>query len=70
VKNHHYNQIIHELLPILRLSFIHARYSHIRTCQPIPRLRIEGGNGVALANLYTAMKAPLDCVQKETYNPN
>lgn len=31
------------------------------TCQPTPRLRTEGGTGVALAYLATAMKAPVDC---------
>ena len=31
------------------------------TCQPIPRLRIDGGIGVALAYLDTAIKAPVDC---------
>lgn len=31
-----------------------------RTCQPIPRLRTEGGIGVALAYLETAMNAPVD----------
>jgi hypothetical protein len=30
------------------------------TCQPIPRLSTEGGRGVALANLETAMKEPVD----------
>nr|GMC74381.1 hypothetical protein Iba_chr03cCG9690 [Ipomoea batatas] len=30
-------------------------------CQPTPRLRMDGGNGVALANLATAMKPPVDC---------
>jgi hypothetical protein len=29
-------------------------------CQPIPRLRTEGGIGVALAYLDTAIKAPVD----------
>jgi hypothetical protein len=33
----------------------------IITCQPTPRLKMEGGNIVALANLDTAMKAPVDC---------
>lgn len=66
VKNHHLYQINYEILPLLQLSFIKARFSCVRTCQPIPRLRIEGGNGVALAYLYTAMKAPVDCVPKET----
>lgn len=28
----------------------------------MPRLRIEGGNGVALAYLETAMKVPVDCL--------
>jgi hypothetical protein len=32
----------------------------ICTCQPIPRLRTEGGIGVALAYLETAMNAPVD----------
>ena len=30
------------------------------TCQPTPRLSTEGGRGVALANLETAMKEPVD----------
>ncbi len=29
-------------------------------CHPTPRLRTDGGNGVALADLDTAMKAPVD----------
>jgi len=33
------------------------------TCQPTPRLRTEGGNGVALAYLETAIKAPVDCTK-------
>lgn len=37
------------------------------TCHPIPRLRIDGGNGVALAYLETAMKVPVDCnITKKT----
>jgi len=32
------------------------------TCQPTPRLSMEGGTGVALAYLDTAMKAPVDCL--------
>lgn len=35
------------------------------TCQPIPRLRIEGGSGVALAYLDTAMKTPVDCSEEK-----
>lgn len=36
------------------------------TCQPIPRLRTEGGIGVALAYLETAMNAPVDYRHKST----
>lgn len=32
------------------------------TCQPTPRLRTEGGIGVALAYRATAKKAPVDCL--------
>jgi hypothetical protein len=35
-----------------------------QTCQPIPRLSTEGGIGVALAYLETAMKAPVDCIER------
>lgn len=38
-----------------------ARNHNLFTCQPTPRLRTEGGIGVALAYLDTAMKAPVDC---------
>jgi len=31
------------------------------TCQPMPRLSTEGGTGVALASLATAIKPPVDC---------
>jgi len=30
------------------------------TCQPTPRLSMDGGKGVALAYLATAIKAPVD----------
>jgi len=36
------------------------------TCQPTPLLRTEGGIGVALAYLDTAMKAPVDCGTRNT----
>lgn len=42
----------------------------IITCQPTPRLKMEGGNGVALAYLDTAMKAPVDCSNHWTYMRN
>lgn len=32
------------------------------TCQPTPRLRIEGGIGVALAYLDAAINVPVDCL--------
>jgi hypothetical protein len=37
------------------------------TCQPTPLLRTEGGIGVALAYLDTAMKAPVDCGTSKFY---
>lgn len=36
------------------------------TCQPTPRLRTDGGSGVALAYLDTAKKAPVDCHTRKT----
>lgn len=36
------------------------------TCQPTPLLRMDGGIGVALAYLDTAIKAPVDCRNNET----
>lgn len=65
------NMIIDE--KTTRTSILHWQVCHITyirgdksqsfliTCQPTPRLRMEGGNGVALAYLATAMKAPVDC---------
>jgi hypothetical protein len=38
--------------------------SSVDTCQPMPRLITEGGQGVALAYRETAMKAPVDCITK------
>ena len=38
---------------------------NVFTCQPTPRLRTEGGIGVALAYLDTAMKTPVDCSTEE-----
>ena len=35
--------------------------NHIVTSQPTPRLRTEGGIGVALPNLDAAMNVPVDC---------
>ena len=32
------------------------------TCQPTPRLRIDGGVAVALAYLAAAMNPPVDCI--------
>lgn len=43
---------------------------HSVTCQPTPRLRIEGGIGVALAYLDTAMKPPVDCSKIEDFSGN
>lgn len=39
------------------------------TCHPIPRLRTDGGGGVALAYLEMAMKAPVDCGQRGEWGP-
>lgn len=35
------------------------------TCQPTPRLRMDGGMCVALANLAIAIKPPVDCKGNE-----
>jgi len=40
------------------------------TCQPTPRLRTEGGTGVALAYLDTAINAPVDCLFMESKSVN
>lgn len=45
---------------LLIIFQIYDLHKSIITCQPIPRLRIDGGTGVALAYLDTAMKAPVD----------
>jgi hypothetical protein len=37
-----------------------ANVNLAHTCQQTPRLSTEGGRGVALANLETAMKVPVD----------
>lgn len=37
------------------------------TCQPTPRLRMDGGKGVALAYLETATNAPVDCAEPCVY---
>ena len=42
------------------------RVQQLITCQPIPRLRTEGGTGVALAYLDTAMKEPVDCPKNKS----
>lgn len=46
---------------IPKVEIKQATRCHV-TCQPTPRLRTEGGIGVALAYLDTAIKAPVDCL--------
>lgn len=42
----------------------------ISTCQPMPRLRIEGGIGVALLYLDAAINVPVDCKKQRKLYPN
>lgn len=41
----------------------------ISTCQPMPRLRIEGGIGVALLYLDAAINVPVDCKKQRKLHP-